>query len=160
MSLTVGGGCAAVIVFAAPLPLVYVWVTLHGNKHSGNMVAVIFKHVLASFLATSSTHCNKITSLTCYLMNNRVEYLPSLTALSGSLNGMCAGQSDGFSPQSLTAPNTLRVSLNGFDSRASATWSNCIRSGPNALNSVYHTAVVLCTHLLIRKTILLIYFFT
>jgi len=35
-------------------------------------------------------------------MNNRVEYLPSLTALLGSLNGMCAGQSDGFSPQSLT----------------------------------------------------------
>jgi len=29
-----------------------------------------------------------------------------------------------------------------------------------AFNSVYHTAVVLCTHLLIRKTILLIYFFT
>ena len=29
-----------------------------------------------------------------------------------------------------------------------------------AFNSVYHTAVVLCTHLLISKTILLIYFFT
>jgi len=42
--------------------------------------------------------------------------------------------------------NTLRASLNGFDSTtASATWSNCIRSGPNDHIPVWATFTITFT---------------